>query len=302
MTPATRVAQRFQVRQAARQVVADAPRARTASAAGVRAELTVEVLEAFGSAFRVGGRRTAGSFAGRLKQLWDLFQQAPAAWTSFKHMLGIKGDGALVLLKELPAKIKAFIAEGTSFIHTIGKKLRGLPPIAFYLDVVKASGSVNRFLGHVVDYLPDSVARVLRGIHTKAKSVAEFIDESVQKYPLALPGSVLLSAAVFAVIWINVYEVSWDVPSIIRGFLGGFTWVELLHSLPESGLGLMLSLMFPGVPTGLLFKAAVPATLALRLLWLYHKDLLEYRPGSGVRVRWEKMDGRPEGAPEAVSF
>jgi len=280
------------VRQAAREVVASAPRVRTASADQVRRELTAEVLEAFGSAYR-GPIRTAASFTSKLKQLWEMFQEAPKAWADFKHMLGIKAEGALALVSELPSKIKAFVKEGEKVLQRLGSKLRELPPIALYFDIVKATPTVNKFLNTLISYLPTSVQRGVAAIHSKAKSLAEYIDDVIKRYPVAFPVSAVLSAAVFTVIWLNVYEMSWDVPTILRGFLGGFSWAELLDSLPESAIGFMLSLMFPGIPTGLMFKVGVPATLALRILWLYNKGLLEYQPGKFFRVRWDKMDMQP---------
>lgn len=303
-TASTRIARRYLVRQAAREVVASTPRLRTASADSVRRELTAEVLEAFGSAYRGPvGVRTAGSLTARLKQLWEMFQSSPKAWEDFKHLIGLKADGALALVSELPSKIKAFVKEGEKVLRRIGDKLKELPPLALYFDIVKAAPSVTKFLGNLVEYLPPSVQRAVLAIHSRAKSLAAYIDDVIDQYPVALPVSAVMSAAAFTVIWLNVYEVSWDVPTILRGFLGGFSWTELLDSLPESALGFMLSLMFPGIPTGLLFKVGVPTTLALRILWLYNKGLLEYRPGKFFRVRWDKMNTEPpEGAVSTLAL
>jgi hypothetical protein len=276
----TRVAQRHIVRQAARQIVSEGRQIRTASAGQVRSELTVEVLEAFGSAIR-----TAANPMGRLKQLWEMFQEVPRAWAQFKQMIGIKADGALALAMELPSKIKQLIKEGEKALSHVGQKLRELPPIALYFDIVKNTPSANAFITKMVDYLPAPMQKVIHGIHSKAKSFTAFIDETVAKYPSIKPMSALISAAIFTVIWMNAYELSWDVPSILKGFLGGFSWTELLDSIPESAAGFALSLMFPGIPTGLILKAGLPLTLALRLAWLLHKGQIEYKPGHGVSVK-----------------
>lgn len=231
-----------------------------------------------------------------------MFQQVPKAWEQFKHMLGVKGDGLVALARELPGKIKDLFAQGKKFLTHLGDKLRGVPAIALYLDVLKATGSVTGHIAKLFDHLPDSIQRVLHGISSRAKSAAAFIDEWVAKHPVATGVSMAVSAAVFGIIWMNVYEVSWDVPAIIKGFLGGYTWVELMHSLPESALGFMLALMFPGVPTRLLMKAAIPATLIVRLAWLHHKGYLDYHPGRGLRVNWDALGGQPEGAPTAIAL
>lgn len=297
---AARVAQRHLIRTAARQIVAALPYIRTASAAQVRREITAEVLAAFGEGtFRT---RTAGSFATRLKQLYNIFQQTPKAWEQFKHMLGMGGEGLMILARELPGKIKDMFAKARKFLTQLGGKLRNIPVIALYLDVLKATGTVAGQLAKLLNYLPESIRKIIRGIGSKAHSAAMFIDEWVSKHPVTTGVSMVVSAAIFGIIWMNVYEVSWDVPSIIKGFLGGYSWTELLHSLPESALGFMLSLMFPGIPTRILMKAVIPATLIARLAWLHHKGYLDYTPNKGIRVKWEALGGFPEGAPRVITF
>lgn len=292
----TNVARRFLARSAAEEAIRTASRVHTAAAHRVREELTVNVLASFAE-----GIHTAGSFTSRLKQVYEAFQKVPKAWADFKHMLGVKGDGLIALVKELPGKIKHMLQEGQKFLVKLGQKFRELPAVAIYLDVLKATGSVAGHLSKLFEHLPPEVQKVLRGIGSKAKTFAAFLDEVVKQHPALAMGSTVLSAAVFAIIWMNVYELSWDVPEIVRGFLGGYSWVELLHTLPESALGFLLSLVFPGIPTKLMLKAAIPATFVLRLAWLQHKGLLEHRPGKGFRVKWEVMGGQPAEAPTTIS-
>ena len=244
--------------------------------------------------------RLGGSFSGRLKELYEAFQRSPKSWEQFKHMLGIQGDGALALLRELPGKIKHMFQEGRKLLSKMGARIRQIPAVSLYLDVLQATGSVTKVGQQVFDHLPDGIQRALKSVGSRAKTFAEFLDATVQKHPALVAASTVASAALFALIWMNVYEVSWDVPEIIRGFLGGYSWTELMQSLPESGFGFALSLLFPGIPVRLMIKAAIPATFVVRLAWLHHKGLLDYQPGKGLRVRWEDMGGTPTGAPTQI--
>jgi len=305
MTPSpSSVALQYQIRLTAREIVASAPQVKTASAARVRQEFTEDVLAAFGEGMFLMDpqMRLSAGFGRRLKQLWEIFQQAPRAWEQFKKMLGIRAEGAIALAKELPGAIKRMLQQAKKYLARIGKKLRELPLVALYFDAARKLPAFGDLLKDMTPRLPESVRRTLQSISAKANTFAEFVDEVVSKYPLVKPASVVLSAAIFGIIWMNVYEISWDIPEIIRGFLGGYSWTELLESLPESGSGFLLSLLFPGVPMKFFFKVVVPVTIALRLAYLYKHKLIEYVPGKALRVKWEEMGGQPEGAPAGVAL
>lgn len=305
---ASRLAARFLQEQEDREVLCQAAllarthppfKAASVGQARVRDELSVEVLAAFGEAMLPlppGDMITrTASVSRKLKQVWDMFQQAPDAWEQFKKMLGVRGSGMLQVLRELPGKIKSWLKDGQRYLEKAGQKIRELPLVAMYLDVAQKMPGVTDLLGKVLDLLPESVRKVVEKIKSRARSFAELVDETVHKYPVVKPASVLISGAVFALIWFNVTEMTWDIPEIIRGFLGMYSWVELLNSLPESAVGLLLSMLFPGIPGGLLWNAILPATIAMRVLWLVQRDYMDYEPGRGLRVRWDKM---PPEAPQ----
>jgi len=246
----------------------------------------VEVLSAFGEAMLPlpSGTRVA-AVSRKLKQLWDMFQRAPDMWQRFKDMLGIRASGTVGLLRELPGKIKSWLKDGRRYLEKVGKKFREIPVVALYLDVARKMPGVTDLLTKLLDQLPESVQNTVRSITTKMRSLAELLDYAVNKYRFIKPASIILSAAVFAVIWFNVTEMTWDIPEILRGFLGMYSWVELLHSLPESAVGFLISLMFPGIPGGLLWNVLLPITVALRVAWLVQQGHLEYKPGRELRSR-----------------
>jgi hypothetical protein len=265
---------------------------RDKAAALVRRELTAEVLEAFASAAldRVASDlRLAAGIGQRLEVLWRAFQEAPNAWADFKRMLGVKGDSWLTVVRELPGKIKAFAANGKKYIENIGHKLaNSVPALRIYLDAAGKLPALGDWLTKVITHLPDSVARTLRGIGTRANSLAAWLDAILKKHPILKTLGTVASAALFAFIWFNVVEISWDVPELIRGFTGGFTFVDLLWSLPEASVGLVLRLMFPGLPSGLLWNALLPITVALRLAWLHREGILEWSHGH-ASILWDRL-------------
>jgi len=294
-TSPPRVAATWALRQEARRVASvQLPRIarRSKAAAEVRAELTVEVLEAFASSTleRVASDpRLAFGIGKRLEVLWKAFQTSPKAWADFKKMLGIKGDSWITLVRELPSKIKAFGSNGKKALESMGKKLAdSVPALRMYLDAADKLPALGDWLGRAMDYLPPGIARTLKGIHNKATSLAGWVDNILSKHPVAKTLGTLVSAAIFAYVWFNVVEVSWDMPELIRGFTGGFSFVELLHSLPESAVGLVLRFMFPGLPSGLLWNAILPITVAMRLAWMHREGILEFGRGA-ARIKWDRL-------------
>lgn len=296
MTPsASRVAAAWILREEACRVASLQPTRqarRNRAASQVRTELSSDVLEAFvaHAVDRVAADfRVAASLGQRLETLWKAFQTAPKAWAEFKAMIGVKGDSWLAVARELPGRIKTFMASGKGVLAHIGDQLaEKIPALRIYLDAKEKLPSFGVWLDQMVDHMPVAVQRVLRGISTKATSLAKWIDEILSKnVGLKVLGAVA-SAALFAFIWFNVAEISWDIPELIRGFLGGYTFVELFQSLPESAAGLVLKLMFPGLPGGLVWNALLPITVAMRLAWLHRQKLLAWSHGH-AQILWDRL-------------
>jgi len=291
-----RVAFRYAALQAAREITSHPGRIRTAGADGVRRELTAEVLAAFADAVEVRpGHRVAVNLSRRMKQLWDMFQQAPGKWEQFKAMLNVKATSWIGVARELPGKIKRMFADGKKWLEKAGSTLVSkIPLLRLYLDVGKLPG-VGDWMKSALSYLPEPIQKAVSAITARANSLASWIDQLLKKHRVLAATGTAVSAALFAYIWFNVTEISWDVPEILRGFLGGYSFVELLHSLPESGLGLLLGLMFPGIPGGLVWNAILPITVALRIAYMVQRDYIEWAPGKELVLRWDKMGIEPPG-------
>lgn len=261
-------------------------------AAAVRAELTPDVLAAFasGSLDRVASDlRFATSVGQRLETLWRAFQTAPQAWADFKRMLGIKADSLVSVMRELPGKIRAFMAAGKKYLEHLGERLvDAVPALRIYLDARDKLPSLGQWLEQMVNKMPPNIQRALRAVTTRFTSLAAWLDNIFQKNPSLKVLGVVASASVYAFIWFNVDEISWDLPELIRGFTGGYTFVDLFQSLPESAVGFVLKLMFPGLPSGLMWNALLPITVALRIAWLHRQRLLTWSQGHAT-ILWDRM-------------
>lgn len=305
----TRLANRWLSRQAAEEIVS-APLPRTAKldaeAARVRREMTAEVLAAFGEAVVDDPNMRTANLSRRMKQLWEAFQTAPAKWDAFKKMLGVKATGWIGIARELPGKIKGMFREAKKYLSRVGQLMYNkIPLLRLYIDVGIKLPSVGDWLKKAVDYMPEPIQKAIQAISSRATSLAKWLDDLVHQFPVVKPGTTLVSAALFAYIWFNVVEISWDVPEIMRGFLGGYSFLELLHSLPESAMGFVLGMLFPGIPGGLLWNAILPITIAMRLGWLIHKHYIEFAPGSReMIIHWDRLGIAPPPAavPAKVSF
>lgn len=260
----------------------------------VRREMTAEVLAAFGDALVGDPRVRTASLTSRLKQLWDMFQSAPSKWEEFKRLLRVKATSWIGVARELPGKIRSMVAEGKKWLEKAGDTLiQKVPLLRLYFDVGLKFPSVGDWMDRALTKMPEPIQRAVSAIATRARSLAEWIDSLTKKHPVLRAAGAVTSAAVFAVIWLNVTELSWDIPEILRGFLGGYSFVELLRSLPESGVGLIISLLFPGIPGGLVWNAILPITLALRLAWLIQQGTIEWRPGKELAVNWKALGMEP---------
>lgn len=266
----------------------------TARRANVKSkDLTTEVMLTFAHASRVATVKQALGLASKLKTLWEMFNTEKGAWESFKDMIGVRAGSYLESLRELPSKIKAFVQKGANVLAKAGNFLAtNVPFFQVYVDAQKKMPSLNNLLLRLVDYLPPAISRGLKKIGEGATSFAAQLDIYVQKHPLTMVAGTLLSAAIFTIIWLNVTEISWDIPDILKGFLGMYSFAELLKSLPEAGIGLLLSLMFPGLLSKYLLNAILPVTVALRVAWLVGQRYASWENG-GLTLHWEKLGVSP---------
>ena len=266
---ASRIAARHYLRTEVRRIAST--RVASIEAARVRDELTPTVMLAFVEHVPLRNVRVAIGLTQRLKQLWDVFTSKQGAWDQFKTMIGVKATDLFGVLRELPGKIKAMMSDAKKYLASLGHKMAdSIPALSIYVHGAAKLPALGDWMKNAVAKIPPAISRALAAIGTKAHSLAGWVDELIRKYPVVKPASVAVSAAVYAFVWFNVTEISWDIPEIIRGFLGQYTFVEILHSLPESAVGLVIGVMFPGLPSKFIFNALLPITIALRVAWLVH--------------------------------
>lgn len=269
-----RIAVRYQIRQASQEIAKQSSfRSRTASLR----DLTPEVLVAFGEGFLMQGEssvKTAffGNVKRRLQKVWDFLKRAPKAWETLKKYLGVSS------VSDLPKKIKELAREGYKALGKIVKKLQNTFPLSLYFVPKNKMPGLTDLLNRIIEASP-ALKKALAKVNT---SVVQPLDRLLQKYVPNL--SRPLKAAVFIWIWLNVAEISWDFESLIAGFTGGISLGELFSSLPESALGALLASL--GVGFHLL-----PVMIAARILWLVAQNLLEWVPGKGFKVRWDRITG-----------
>lgn len=263
-----RVAARYLIRCAAREVARERRAARM-----VASGLSADVLAAFGEASVDGvasGRVTVAGVASRMRELVALFTRAPEAWEQLKRVMGASS------LLDLPGKVSELVKGAAAHLRAAGESLaRSVPVLQIYLEVGTRLPAVGEWLSTMYDKLPGPVRAAVSRITSKVKSLAQWLDELVGKNDVAKLVGRAASAAIFAYVWMNVAELSWDLPGILRGFSGQLSFSELVETLPESGLGLLVSLLFPGIPQKLVFNAFLPITVALRLAYLYERRLIK---------------------------
>lgn len=242
-------------------------------------EITAEVLEAFACTSHVASQRQANALGKRLMQLKSLFARAPKLWDTLKQMVGATG------VLDLPRKIQRFMQDGKKYLSQMGTRLKeSVPALRIYLDQGSKLPALGVWLSRLVDVLPPNIARTVHAIGTKAKTMADWVDEILSKNTALTLAGRAMSAAIFAFIWFNVMEISWDIPELIRGFTGGYSFGELLESLPESGIGFVLHVMFPGIPSGLLWNILLPATVTIRVAWLIAHDYIKPQGNTLIAV------------------
>lgn len=263
--------------------------------AQARRELTPEVLLAFveDRGARVASVRQALDIVKKIKKLWEAFATKKGAWEDFKKVIGVRADSLVGALAELPRKIQDLVKKGKDLLSKVGKQLVDKVPLfKIYFEARAKMPNLNDYLLKLVDYLPPKVSEALKKVGKGATKLAEVLDEYVQKHPLAMLAGTVASAALFTTIWMNVTEISWDLPEILRGFLGKYSFSELLVSLPEAGVGFILSLLFPGLPSAYLLNALLPLTVALRLAWMVGQKYASWDNGS-LKIDWDKLGVNP---------
>lgn len=247
---------------------------RTASYAvmkGKRAsgDLTPEVVNAFAQAFFHTDHSERVAFGGLVKKLGKLvqmFRRAPKLLQQIKEMLGD--------LK--PRTIMKWAKDGLRNLKKrVMRAVQEWPLAMFFYPKSK--------LPTLTDMLVNAIEGTRIGAALqKVRPAALKIDKWLDKHPLIKGMSRPVLAAVFIWIWLNVAEISWDIPGIVKGFTGQIGFSDLLSSLPESGIGAIFASL------GLGYHLLGPMLVA-RVVWLVAQNYIEYIPNKGFKVYWNKM-------------
>lgn len=227
--------------------------------------------------------RLAVNVVGRIKKLWALLKRSPKIWDSIKDFLGISG------LRDIPGKIKSWASEGKkAFSKLLKKALLSNPLTAMYFVPKDKMPNVTDILSRMKNASP-WISKKLDSVNN---SVVKPLDKLLAKNKFLRVASKPILAAIFIWVWLNVAEISWDLPSLVAGFTGNITVEELVSSLPESALGLLVAMLVPGLGT----FALLPITVMARTLYLLHNRVMEWVKGKGFIVHWDKVgvDRDPE--------
>jgi len=264
---------------------------RTASV--VLHELDEKVLSVFGEGIiRCAGLDKEAIIKGlgkKLKEIYQAFQKAPDLWEKFKDMLGITTTNPIKLYTELSKKFQALLDEGAKWWEGAKSKLKKDSKILHFLflyasDAPTLTSIVQSILkknGGAGGELSRWLGKVVKPVLGTAKNLADWLDHFLERHPLLKVLTIPAKSYLYWVIWINVTEVSWKISELLKGFLGLISWSDLLSGLPESGIGFLISLLFPGIPGGWIFKslsigwnALLAPAIGLQLYALYTKGLL----------------------------
>lgn len=241
--------------------------------AGSRPEyMRPEVLAAFAEGFMPvhPNQRYASlrNIMRRLKELTQLFRRAPQLWEKFKEILSID------VMSELPSAVRNWINEGKAVMKRVVGRVKSVFPLILYTAPKSSVPTLTDLLNRLVDKVPG-----LRNALNKVPKALAPIDQWLDKYLPTLRRPLL--AAVFALIWFNVAEISWDWKGLVKGFTGGISLTELFTSLPESAIGAVFAMFGVGYHF-------LPVMLIAQLIWMVGKGIMAYRNGNLI-IDWERL-------------
>ena len=254
-----RVAHRHMIRRACREAWGSPGNQRVAS------QLDRETFEALADSFF---ERTAGfgTMVRRLKSFLKMLRKQPRFLSRLKDMIG----------ELTPENIRKWAQEGKKALGKVLRRAAHEFPLGIFFHPRANLPTLTDLIGRIMK--ETGVGEVLR---TRVKPGVDYIDRLFAKYLPTLRRPVY--AAIFAFIWFNVAEISWDFRGLAAGFTGAISLSELLGSLPESAVGAVAAAF------GLGFQM-LPVMLVARLLWLVAQNYIEWDSRSGsFRVHWHLL-------------
>lgn len=223
----------------------------------------------------------AGIFDNFKKKLKNLVpDQILNAWKKVRGVLGkfagiFNNPKAVKELSKMigeltPENIKAFLKSGAKAVKDT-------------FDSIRLILTTPSELPTVTDMIKRTAvgARIAEWFTTKVQPRTDVIDDFLKKY---IPTFRRVGiAAAFTFIWLNVDELSWELPALVDGFTGNMTLAELIATLPESGLGAISGALF-GIG-----YTIMPYAIVGRLLWMLGRKYLTW-DGKKLGVNWDLVD------------
>lgn len=221
--------------------------------------------------------KTAVSISGIIKKVTGLIQglsREPKAWTAFKEAIGAKAES--VSATEIGKLVWDFASKGKKTVKDLIHKITNTFPLNLYFVPKNRVPTITDLINYIMSKAPKGITDALSKVNER---VIQPISDMLDKYLPTLQRPII--AALFAWIWVNAAEISWDFKDLIRGFTGAMSLAELFSTLPESGIGVIMSMF--GVGFQLL-----PVMVLARILWLVGNNYLEWKNGK-LSVRWDKL-------------
>jgi hypothetical protein len=221
--------------------------------------------------------KTAVSISGIIKKVTSLIQglsREPKAWTAFKEAIGATAESASAT--EIGKLVWDFASKGKKTVKDLIQKITNTFPLNLYFVPKNRVPTLTDLINHIMSKAPKGITDALAKVNDR---VIQPVSDLLDKYLPTLQRPII--AALFAWIWVNATEISWDFKDLIRGFTGAMSLAELFSTLPESGVGLIMSMF--GVGFQLL-----PVMILARILWLVGNHYLEWKNGK-LSVRWDKL-------------
>lgn len=271
---------------------------KTASAQKIRTELNATTLIPFGNQIVKYG--SIKGLVGKIKQIYEGFQKMPDLWEKFKDMLGITSTNIVALYKELNQKFSAFLEEGKKWVshhkENLSKKSSYIYFMFLYIEHAPTlTGSIKKLLEKLDPENSSWLSKKLKSFTGKWNTLKDTVDDFFKNHPILNTISTPAKAYLFWIIWVNVAEISWKITDIIKGFLGLILWGDLIESLPESGLGFLVQVFLPFIPSGTVIKslkigwnALIVPAMAIQFYYLYQNKLVD-NAGNLIMSEVEKI-------------
>lgn len=266
---AQRVAHPYLVRLACQETYSHTNR--TARRAVPR-EVFSALVEAFLSeppSYSGGGKIKTAGFANILKkvqQFMGLLTRAPNLLSKLKEVLG----------ELTPSNLTRLAKDGREALQRVFSKASRSFPLGLFFHPRVKPPTLTDLLNKII-----KGTKVGKLLEERVKPGAKYIDDLFKEHIPTLRKP--LYAAIFIYIWFSVAEISWDLPSIVQGFIGNVPLSDMMTSMPESALGLVLASLGLGYHL-------LPVMVVARLVWLVGQNYIEWDSSSGTfKVHWDLM-------------